>query len=440
MLQPDYIINNNWSTAIVEQASAHPAGNNTSYAIPAVVYFTITILFFVRFAGNLYFLLRKIFNNSTTRVNNATLVLIPENITPHSFLHYIFINKKDFENGSIEKKILLHELTHVRQNHTLDLLYTELLQSLLWINPFFILYRKAIRLNHEFLADEAVIKTYKDKHSYQQLLINKATNNNLLFTSRFNYYFITKKRLAMIARTHSKANAAIKKIAVLPLYMLVLFCFSTNIIAQNETPSSSTPKDNNPTPKFQKSPWEKRSPGYTEAGASADLINEYNAITEQHKPLFKTETVNNKKVFTASKFSNEERSRLEHIYKMMSKAQQAKAEIIFYKKPAPFAKDIPAEKTFNAWKDAAIYGVWVDGKKKENEKLNQYKPSDFSHAFTSKLYGAAKKNVSYNYQVDLMTNAYYDNYYKKAFSHNQPLMLARDPDTAYRFARLYNIP
>ncbi|HRP55931.1 hypothetical protein [Agriterribacter sp.] len=125
---------------------------------------------------------------------------------------------------------------------------------------------------------------------------------------------------------------------------------------------------------------------------------------------------------------------------MMSKAQQAKAEIIFHKKPSPFAKDIPTAKMFTAWKNAAMYGVWIDGKKIKNEKLDQYKPSDFSHSFTSKLYGAAKKNVSYNYQVDLMTNAYYDNYYKKSVSHSQPLMLARDPDPSYRFTRLYNIP
>ena len=445
VLQPDYIIDNNWSTEIVERVSVHPPENNTSYSILAAVYFIIAILFFVRFAANIYFLLRKIFNNSTTRIDNATLVLLPEHITPHSFLHYVFVNKKDFETGAIEKEILLHELTHVRQNHTLDLLYAEILQSLLWFNPFFILYRKAIRLNHEFLADEAVIKIYNNRYSYQRLLIDKAANNNnSLFASRFNYYLITKKRLAMIARTHSKAISVIKKIAVLPLYALMLFFFSTNVIAQNETPSSPKSKDNTtkhkPYPKFQEPSWVRLSPGFTEAGVSEELINEYNAITEQHKPLFKIETVNNKKQIITSKFSNEERSRLEHIYKMMSKAQQAKAEIIFYKKPAPFAKGIPTEKTFNAWKNAAIYGVWIDGKKIKNEKLNQYKSSDFSHSFISKLYGAAKKNVSYNYQVDLMTNAYYDNYYKKAVSHNQPMMLARDPDTSYRFARLYNIP
>lgn len=45
----------------------------------------------------------------------ALLALMDDEMSPHSFFKYIFINKGDFEKGAIEKEIIRHEMTHVRQ-------------------------------------------------------------------------------------------------------------------------------------------------------------------------------------------------------------------------------------------------------------------------------------------------------------------------------------
>ncbi|MGI4761877.1 MAG: TonB family protein [Janthinobacterium lividum] len=49
--------------------------------------------------------------------------------------------------------VLAHELGHVRQGHSRDLLWLEVWRALLWFNPFAHLLLPALRLTHELLAD-----------------------------------------------------------------------------------------------------------------------------------------------------------------------------------------------------------------------------------------------------------------------------------------------
>jgi len=55
--------------------------------------------------------------------------------------------------------VLAHELAHVRQGHSYDLLWLELWRAVLWPNPFAHLLLPALRLTHELLADRAALAT-----------------------------------------------------------------------------------------------------------------------------------------------------------------------------------------------------------------------------------------------------------------------------------------
>lgn len=175
------------------QTSVPVNENNTLPFAVSSIYVTIATLLLFRFGVNLKTLVSKISNSPVIPYNNANLVLINDNLIPHSFLNCIFINGEDYRNGKVEDEILVHELTHVRQKHSIDVLFIELVQAFVWFNPVFIFYRKAIQLNHEFLADDSVINTYHDTLNYQHLLIDKASQKRSLFlTSQLNY-LITKK-------------------------------------------------------------------------------------------------------------------------------------------------------------------------------------------------------------------------------------------------------
>ena len=51
--------------------------------------------------------------------------------------------------------VLAHELAHVRQGHSYDVLWLEIWRAALWPNPFAHLLLPALRLTHELLADQA---------------------------------------------------------------------------------------------------------------------------------------------------------------------------------------------------------------------------------------------------------------------------------------------
>ena len=210
------------------------AEQNTNYvfSILLAIYITITTLLFIRFFINLNKILSKSWTHQTIRYKNSKIVLINDDLTPHSFLNYLFVNTKEYENGNIENEILIHENAHIQQKHSYDILLMEVLQTVFWFNPFLFFYRKAIQLNHEFLADEAVINSSQNISRYQYLLIDKTNKNKTSnLTSQFNYS-ITKKRLIMMTKRKSLKNALCRQIAIIPVVALSIFAFSIQSFAQ----------------------------------------------------------------------------------------------------------------------------------------------------------------------------------------------------------------
>jgi len=198
------------------------------------LYILISSILLFRFFKNLFKISNKIRKNKKSAFKNATVVLISEKIIPHTFLHYIFINKKEFKKNTIEDELFTHELTHVSQKHTFDILLVELLQIICWFNPLIIYLKKAIKLNHEFLADDSVIQSHQNTTEYQHLLLNKvALKNNIYLASNFNYS-LTKKRLIMMTKQSSQLKMLFKKIAIIPLALGLIFLFANRVEAQEK--------------------------------------------------------------------------------------------------------------------------------------------------------------------------------------------------------------
>lgn len=163
-----------------------------------------------------------------TNYGSATLALVSDSIVPHTFLNTIYVNKDQFESGELSKQILDHELTHAKQKHSLDVLLIEILRLIFWFNPVFYFYKRAIQINHEFLADESVIKNTQDSVSYQKLLLGSIFSTyKTSMASSFNYS-LTKKRFKMMKKEHSKLAAVSKKMLLIPLLACTVFVFCTD--------------------------------------------------------------------------------------------------------------------------------------------------------------------------------------------------------------------
>jgi hypothetical protein len=201
-------------------------------AILLICYSLITLVFLARFIRNLYLILRRASAHEQILLEDARLVLVSEKIVTHTFYNTIFINQAEYREGLLEREVLMHELAHVRQRHTLDILLVELLAVFFWFNPLLKLYKRAIQLNHEFLADAAVIDTYKNPKQYQYLLLNKVNPATPFTLSSPLNYKITKKRMIMITAIPNTKNILVKKLTMFPLLLGALFLFSTGISAQ----------------------------------------------------------------------------------------------------------------------------------------------------------------------------------------------------------------
>lgn len=211
--------------------------------VAGIVYGVIVLILIVRFFRNLYSFYKNIKNNKTEIINNQKIVLVKESILPHSFWNAIFINAKEFENGKIPSELIVHEQAHIKQKHSLDILFIEILQIIFWFNPLIILFKKAIKLNHEFLADQAVNEQFESVSAYQSLLLDIAYNKtNIALASNINY-LITKKRFLMMTKEESPLKIILKAFTVGIVSVLMLFIFSTNAVAQEVSKIENQSKD-----------------------------------------------------------------------------------------------------------------------------------------------------------------------------------------------------
>jgi len=156
-------------------------------------------------------------------------------IIPFSFGDSIFINQHQHSLEELEE-IIRHEFVHVKQKHSVDIIWGELLCLLNWYNPFAWLLKKSIRQNLEFIADRHVLEQGMDRKQYQYLLLKVIGNNHFSIANQFNFSSL-KKRIAMMNKLRSAKFHLVKFMFVLPLVSVMLLAF------RNEWKKQETGKD-----------------------------------------------------------------------------------------------------------------------------------------------------------------------------------------------------
>ncbi|MEM5539180.1 M56 family metallopeptidase [Olleya sp. AS48] len=206
-------------------------------------------LFFIRFCANLFKIVSKIRKHTKVKSQSFINVLMEHLEIPHTFFNYIFLNKNKFENKQIPAEVLLHEQTHAKQKHSLDIIIIELLQVVFWFNPLVYWLKKEVKLNHEFLADQHVINQGINTKTYQTILLQFSSNQQeLALANAINYSSIKKRFTLMNTQTPTKTKW-IRSLLLLPLLALLLYSFSSTkevekeVIPKAETKAASVIKD-----------------------------------------------------------------------------------------------------------------------------------------------------------------------------------------------------
>ncbi|MEO8254602.1 MAG: M56 family metallopeptidase [Flavobacterium sp.] len=338
-----------------------------------IFYSFITVLLLIRFIRNSMKLKAKAKSNTAINYKNAKLILLKEKTLPYTFLNHIFINETDYHNRKIEAELFTHELIHVTQKHTLDILLIEILKVFFWFNPIFILYKKAIQLNHEFIADEKVVQSHNNVPFYQNLLLSKANANPTYYLASNLNYSVTKKRLIMMTKTASYKRALVKKAFVLPILSGLVFLLCIKTVAQEKatTIQTKTPKK----PATKESTIDSRRDAYY-AGVRIIGTNKQNNTTLNK--LYEELTPEEKKTY------------LNYV-------------------PEPTTKKQPSAKEYNDFKDSKKYAIWIDDKNVSNQTLENYSLKDFAYFNgSSVLKNARSKKFPQPFQYHLYTLNYFD--------------------------------
>ncbi len=187
--------------------------------IVALLYTAGLLFFLLRFCLQVFLLGRRLYAAGISKDNEG------------SGTAYSFLTRKSVDPGLPGQEIINHhEDIHLKQLHSLDVLLFELIAIINWFNPVVYLYKRALRDNHEFLADEAAAHYQGDKEGYSLLLLSAAfkVSPQALTNSFFSKQSLIKKRIYMLHKEKSKRAAILKYGLYLPLFSSMLLLSSAN--------------------------------------------------------------------------------------------------------------------------------------------------------------------------------------------------------------------
>ena len=219
------------------------AGNKPSpfdiSEILLALYISGVILFLMRFLRNLFMILHKVKLHEKISFEGYRIILTNDKTGPYCFFSFIFLNKEEYMNGRIDTELLNHELEHVKQSHTIDIMLIELVKTFYWFNPVHVLYDRAIRINHEYLADNGVISDNSDIKSYADKLLTFIMGSSKIPLTSGSHHSFTKQRLLMMTKSGSGSFIYGARIA-LTLFLVTVFLLLLSFKEANQQASELT--------------------------------------------------------------------------------------------------------------------------------------------------------------------------------------------------------
>ncbi|MHC2993436.1 TonB-dependent receptor [Pontibacter sp. HJ8] len=157
-----------------------------------------------------------------------------------AFLHYVFLSKQTYLSEKEQRQVLAHELAHVRLRHTYDILYYEILTTVLWFNPLVWLLKEELRDVHEYQADAEVLTEYQPQE-YSSLLAKEVLYQTGIPVGSYFQKPQVFRRLHMLQQ-HGRKGSLLRALLVLPLLLALLVTFSANSVgAGMAAPFSEAP-------------------------------------------------------------------------------------------------------------------------------------------------------------------------------------------------------
>lgn len=208
--------------------------NHSGIGVQTIILYSLFVIYLVGliyrafgFVRNLKTISQFIKQNPKEKENNYWIIRLNNEMPAFSFFNFIFINHhyNNLTNSDLQM-IKNHELVHVKQYHTVDILFFEIVSIVFWFNPLMKYLRQSLQEVHEYIVDQKIAGHGEQKKTYAQLLLSLASETKTFslavgFTGEY-----IKRRIFMIAKPKTLPVYKSLFFILVPLSVLMLLSFS----------------------------------------------------------------------------------------------------------------------------------------------------------------------------------------------------------------------
>lgn len=197
-------------------------------------YLTIALIFLFRLLKGMLIIVGQIYYSK--KYYNKEYIIVENSINDQTFTFFNFLFQPSLKK--IDNEVAAHEMTHIKQWHTLDIIISELVKVVLWFNPIVYLMQKQIKLNHEYICD-SFAASLSSPYKYAQYLSKSiSNNNNFILASNFAYKL--KNRIIMLEKSIQNTNQKWRYYSLIPIIACLMFFFSCDkYVVEKEVPKSN---------------------------------------------------------------------------------------------------------------------------------------------------------------------------------------------------------
>ena len=205
-----------YSDAVIEET---PVEANTLSITDIISYtYIIGVVFFLmKFVYNIVKIYKIKAGKKIETIDDVNFIYTNESHIPFSFLKNIYIPK-----DNLDAMIIKHEISHVKNHHSVDIILMEIMIAFQWFNPFIRMIKNELKSNHEFIADSEAIKDEDEKSNYMMLLLQQCTADDFSTIANNFSFLLTKKRISMITKNQKVKGSVIKVLLTLPVFALLI--------------------------------------------------------------------------------------------------------------------------------------------------------------------------------------------------------------------------
>ena len=220
-----------YSDAIMEETAVE-ANTLSITDVISYIYIIGVVFFLMKFVYNIVKIYKIKGGKKIETIDDVNFIYTNESHIPFSFLNNVFIGTStssvtDNEvpepvEGNANILIIKHEMSHVKNHHSVDVILMEIMIAFQWFNPFIRMIKNELKNNHEFIADSEAIKDEDEKSNYMMLLLQQCTADDFSTIANNFSFLLTKKRISMITKNQKVKGSVIKVLLTLPVFALLI--------------------------------------------------------------------------------------------------------------------------------------------------------------------------------------------------------------------------